>query len=153
MAELTKRISRETSATVFEQSKTRNLIVSIEPAGKNGSVIGLRAKGSRLTYRIAVNSVYNQAIRHHMDKIERRTKALRKEGYPARKAASLARKELDAELRDNGGRRAHNFTDTGLGIREACVNCTATRERDGSGNWAYYNLPEGTTKTYCEEVK
>lgn len=100
MTELTKKISRNTTATVFEQSKTRNLIVSIEPTGRAGAVIGVRAKGSRSTYRISVNSVYNLAIRHHLDKIDRRTKALRKEGYPARKAASMARKEIDAELKE-----------------------------------------------------
>jgi hypothetical protein len=99
MTELTKKISRNTAATVFEQSKTRNLIVSIEPTGRHGAVIGIRAKGSRNTYRIAVNSVYNFAIRNHLEKIERRTKALKKEGYPARKAASMAKKELEAELK------------------------------------------------------
>lgn len=100
MTELTKKVSRNTRATVFEQSKTRNLIVSIEPTDRAGAAIGIRAKGSRNTYRISVNSVYNLAIRNHLEKIERRTKALKKEGYPARKAASMARKEIDAELKE-----------------------------------------------------
>ncbi len=99
MTELTKPIKRETPATVFERSQSRNLIVSIEPAGRDGAVIGVRVKGTRQTYRVGVNSVYNLAVQLHVSRIEKRAKALRKEGVPARSAKARARKEIDKELK------------------------------------------------------
>lgn len=100
MAPLTKRVARETPATVFQKSQNRNLIVSLEPAGRDGAFIGIRAKGTRCTYRVGVNSVYNLAIRLHVQLIEQRIKELRKQGVPMRTARAKARKEIEARLRE-----------------------------------------------------
>lgn len=99
MTELTKPVKRETPATVFERSQSRNLIVSIEPAGRDGAVIGIRVKGTRQTYRVGVNSVYNLAVSLHVSRIEKRAKQLKKDGLNIRSARSQAKKELDKELK------------------------------------------------------
>jgi phosphate uptake regulator len=100
MAKLTKPVKRETDATVFDRSALRNLIVSIEPAGRDGALIGLRLKGSRRTYRIGVNSVYNAAINLHLQRIERKTKELMKhEGLKRRSAFAQATREMEKELK------------------------------------------------------
>lgn len=99
MTELTKPIKRVTPATVFENSQNRNLIVSIEPAGRGQAFIGIRVKGTRQTYRVGVNSVYNLAVQLHVQKIERRAKELKKSGVPARSAKAKARKELAGDLK------------------------------------------------------
>jgi hypothetical protein len=97
---LNKPIRRETSATVFDRSQLRNLIVSIEPAGREGATIGLRLKGGRRTYRIGVNSVYNAAINLHLQRIERKTKELMKhEGLKRRSALARATREMEKELK------------------------------------------------------
>lgn len=98
--ELTKAVRRQTAASIFEKQQYRNLIISIEPAGRDNAVIGIRAKGTRETYRIGVAGVYILAIQKHMQKIERRTKELIKQGEPKRRAASMARKELEKELKE-----------------------------------------------------
>jgi hypothetical protein len=96
---LNKTIKRVTESIVFERGKTRQIVVSIEPT-RDGSSIGLKLLGNRDTYRIGTQSVLNMAIRHHQDKIERRTKAIMKaEGINQRSARARARKELAKELR------------------------------------------------------
>lgn len=99
MTDLTKPIKRVTPATVFEKSRNRKLIVSIEPAGRDGAIVGVRVQGTRQTYRVGVNSIYNLAVQHHLNKIERKVKALKKEGVPLRSARAQARKEIDKELK------------------------------------------------------
>lgn len=83
MTELTKPIVRVTNSTIFQKSASRNLIVSIEPCGSRGALIGLRIKGTRQTYRVGVNSVFNLALRQHLSAIEQRIKQLRKAGSAA----------------------------------------------------------------------
>lgn len=97
---LTKPVSRETAATVFDRSQFRNLIISLEPAGKDGAVIGCRVKGSRRTYRIGVNSIFNSAVNLHLQRIEARTKALIKTGLKKGAARSQATKEWEKELKN-----------------------------------------------------
>jgi hypothetical protein len=97
-AKLTKRVVRETPTTVFDRSKLRYLIVSVEPAGQQGTSIGLRIKGTRQTYRIGLRAVFQQAIRLHEQRIERRFNELKKAGIPPRSAKVQARKELNKEL-------------------------------------------------------
>jgi hypothetical protein len=99
MTELTKPVKRETQATEFERSQNRNIIVSVEPV-RNNAVIGLRLKGTRQTYRIGVASVYAQAVRLHLQSIEKEAKRISKDEHvPMRTARSRARKELTKELR------------------------------------------------------
>jgi hypothetical protein len=99
MTELTKPISRETGETRYEKAQHRRLIVSVEPAGRDAAVVGVRLKGTRQTFRIGVQSIYNLAVQNHNAKIERRAKELKKAGLNIRSARSRARKELDKELR------------------------------------------------------
>jgi hypothetical protein len=100
MTELTKPIKRETPATVFEKSQSRNIIVSIEPAGRSEAVIGVRLKGTRQTYRVGINSVYNLAVQHYVNRIEKLAKRLHKEEkVPLRTARARARKQIDKELK------------------------------------------------------
>ena len=100
MTDLNKPIARKTSETRFEKSQLRNIVVSIEPAGRDGAVIGLRLAGTRQTYRIGVQSAYNAAVMHHIDKIAKETKRLCKaEGIPMRSAKAKARKEIAKHLK------------------------------------------------------
>lgn len=50
MTELRKRVSRVTISRRREQSKSRPLVVSLEP----GDVIGVRISGSRQTFRVSI---------------------------------------------------------------------------------------------------
>lgn len=59
MTTISKPIKRETSATVFERSKRRPIIISVEPGG----LISLRLKGNRKTYSLDLESLYDQAVK------------------------------------------------------------------------------------------
>jgi hypothetical protein len=99
MSKLNKTVKRETDATVFERSKLRNIIVSIEPT-RDGALIGLRQKGNRDTYRLPVGSLYVRAVENHLAKIERKAKQIAKaEGKTIRAARAAARVELKKDLR------------------------------------------------------
>jgi hypothetical protein len=97
MSKLNKTIKRETDATVFERSKLRNIIVSIEPT-RGGALIGFRQKGSRDTYRLPVASLYTRAVENHMIKIERRAQQIKK---ATGKTITAARAAARAELKEN----------------------------------------------------
>jgi putative lipase involved disintegration of autophagic bodies len=56
---LKERIFLETRATVFERSKQREVIVSLDPSG----VIGLRLKGTTRTYDLRVDACYHSAVK------------------------------------------------------------------------------------------
>lgn len=99
MVLLNRTVKRETKANIFERSQNRNLIVSIEPAGRDGALVGVRVKGTRQTFRVSVNSIFNLAVGFHNQKIEKRAKQLQKEGVPARSAKAKARKQLAEDLK------------------------------------------------------
>lgn len=97
---LTKPVTRKTAATQYEKSALRNLIISLEPAGRDAARVAVRLSGTRQTYRIGANSIYVLAVQQHMNRIEKRAKELHKyEKLPMRTARARARKELDKELR------------------------------------------------------
>ncbi len=96
---LTRPVIRETSTEVFDRSKSRNLIVSVEPAGREGTFIGIRVKGTRETYRLGLTSIFNLAISAHEGKVRRKAKELEKAGIKARSAKAQAAKELAKELK------------------------------------------------------
>lgn len=99
MTELTKPIKRVTAEERREAGATRRLVVSVEPSGRTGAVVGVRLQGTRQTYRIGVQSIYNIAVQHHLQKIEKLAKRLHKEEkLPMRSARARARKELAKEL-------------------------------------------------------
>ncbi len=98
-SKLSKPVRRETESTVFERGQARNLIISIEPAGRE-AIIGCRLKGTRQTYRIGVGSVHLLAIERHLKNIERLAKRYHKEeGLPMRSARAKATKEMAKELK------------------------------------------------------
>lgn len=100
MTELTKPIKRVTAEERREAGATRKLIVSIEPAGRTGAVVGTRLQGTRQTFRIGVQSIYNMAVQLHLQKVEKLAKRLQKEErLPLRSARARARKELSKELK------------------------------------------------------
>lgn len=99
MTDLTKPIKRKTPETRYEKSQHRNIIVSVEPAGRDSAVIGFRLAGTRQTYRIGVQQGYNEAVQRHISKIAKKAKELHKdEKLPMRTARARARKELYKEL-------------------------------------------------------
>jgi hypothetical protein len=96
---LTKPVCRLTLETRFEAGSMRSIIVTLEPAGHDSARVGIRLKGTRQTFRIGVNSIYNLAVAHHNEQIEKRARQLKKEGVPARSAKAQARKELAKDLK------------------------------------------------------
>lgn len=96
MTELRKRVSRVTISRRREQSKSRPLVVSLEP----GDVIGCRVQGSRQTFRVSIEGVFEYAMRLHLAKIEKRARQIAKtEGLKMRSAVVKARKELASDLK------------------------------------------------------
>lgn len=103
MTELTKPITRKTPETRYEKSQLRHIIASIEPAGRESAVVGIRLAGTRQTYRIGVDAIYTIAVQRHLAKIEKEAKRLNKvERIPMRTARARARKALDKELSAGG---------------------------------------------------
>lgn len=56
---LKKKIEFETTATVFERSKQRPVIVTVEPAG----LVGFRLKGTQRTYYLTPDAGYAVAVK------------------------------------------------------------------------------------------
>ena len=56
---LKQKVERETSATVFERSRRREVIVSIEPP----DLVGFRLKGTRRTYYLPADALYCAALK------------------------------------------------------------------------------------------
>jgi hypothetical protein len=96
MTDLTKTISRKTSAAIHEKSKRRRIILSFEPPAK----VGVRLEGTRDTYKLDAEAVYVLAIKVFVADVERKAKRLMKdEGLPKRSALAKARKELRKTLK------------------------------------------------------
>lgn len=96
MTELRKRLQRITVGRRREQSKSRPLVVSLEP----GDVIGVRISGTRQTYRVSIEGVLEYGMRLHLAKIDKRARQIAKaEGLKMRSAVVKARKELAADLK------------------------------------------------------
>lgn len=96
MTELLKTVRRVTRGRRREQSKSRPLVVSLEP----GDIIGCRLQGSRQTFRVSIEGVYEYALRLHLARVEKRARQIAKsEGLKMRSAMVKARKELQEDLR------------------------------------------------------
>lgn len=86
MTPLTKPVSRETAKRIG----TRSVIVTIAPAGsQEEALIGLRLKGKRTQYTIAVSDVYRWAALQYGQKEARAKREARRDGVPWRKARKL----------------------------------------------------------------
>lgn len=63
-------ITFETSATIFERSKKREVIITLEPSG----FIGLRLKGTARTYDLDLAACYHAAVKREVSRAPRRSK-------------------------------------------------------------------------------
>jgi hypothetical protein len=95
MTDLSKPITRKTSATLHEKGQRRPVLVTLIPPAK----IGFRLAGTRQTYQVDAESGYSFAVKMHLAEVERRTKQLQKTGLSARSARAKARKELAGQLK------------------------------------------------------
>jgi hypothetical protein len=83
MTKLTKPIERETN----KRYGNRAVIVTLAPAGsQNEALIGLRLKGTRTTYVIALSDVYRYAALQYGYKASIAKRKARKDGIPWRQA-------------------------------------------------------------------
>ena len=83
MTKLTKKISRETNKHVGK----RTVIVTLAPAGsQNEALIGLRLKGKRTMYVIALSDVYRYAALQYGYKESVARRKARKNGVPWKQA-------------------------------------------------------------------
>jgi len=96
MTDLKKTVRRVTIGRRREKSKARPMIVSLEP----GDLVGVRLQGTRQTYRISIEGVYEYALRQHLARIDKRARQNAKsEGLRLRSATAKARKELKDDLK------------------------------------------------------
>lgn len=92
MTELTKPVSRLTKKT----DRGRPIIVTIAPAGsQDDALIGLRRKGTRVTYTALVSDVYRMAALNYGRKQMLAKREARKNGVPWR----VAKKAFDRASR------------------------------------------------------
>lgn len=96
MTDLRRTVKRVTIGRRRDRSKSRALVISLEP----GDLVGVRMMGTRQTYRIGIEGLYELAIRSHMARIEKRARELvKRDGLKPRSALVKARKELQGDLR------------------------------------------------------
>lgn len=60
MTALTRKVRRESSASVFSRGRSRPVVVILEPPG---TLLGLRLKGERKTYHLPLSWCYCEAVR------------------------------------------------------------------------------------------
>lgn len=90
MTQLTKPVRRLTAKRVGK----RQVIITIAPAGSQAeALIGLRLKGQRTQYVVALSSLYQIAALWHGNKESAARRAARKAGVPWR----IARKQFIAQ--------------------------------------------------------
>jgi hypothetical protein len=96
MTDLTKPVTRKTSAAIHEKGQRRPVLVTLIPPAK----IGVRLAGTRQTFTLDAEAVYSIAVKFHLAQIEKRAKYIAKhEGLKMRSALARARKELNAKLK------------------------------------------------------
>lgn len=96
MTDLVRTIRRRTVGQRRDRSKSRALVISLEP----GDIVGIRLLGTRQTYRRSIEAVYEDAIRYHLAKIDKRARVIAKtEGLKMRSAMVKTRKELAEDLK------------------------------------------------------
>jgi hypothetical protein len=71
---LTRPVTRETSVTVRDGGRVREVIVTLEPS----CVLALRLKGTRTTYRVTADAVYHLAVKREVAARQRERQANRK---------------------------------------------------------------------------
>ena len=68
MTTLTRRVVRETMATIHEAARKRPIVVTLEPPGR---MIGFRPKGTRKTYYLPIDWCYARAVQAHVEATRR----------------------------------------------------------------------------------
>ena len=90
MTPLSKPVTRETA----KRYGTRAVIITIAPAGSQAeALIGLRLKGQRKQFTIALSDVYRMAALWHGQKITKAKKIARQSGIAWR----IAKKDFDKQ--------------------------------------------------------
>lgn len=93
---LTKPVIRKTTATVFEKSQRRNVLVHLLPTAR----IGVRLAGTRDIYAVDAETLYSFAVKQHAQDVERLARQINKsEQCGIRSARAKARKEMAGKLR------------------------------------------------------
>ncbi|HLM57794.1 MAG TPA: hypothetical protein VK422_16940 [Pyrinomonadaceae bacterium] len=64
----TRKVERETSATFFERSQYRPVVVTIDP---ERGLVGFRLKGTRRTYELNAGTLYRLAVTADVESQER----------------------------------------------------------------------------------
>lgn len=96
MTELSKKVTRKTSARLYEKGQNRDIYLTLIPTAR----IGVRLAGTRQTYQIDAEAVYSIAVKLHLAEVERRAKQIAKaQGLAMRSARAKARKELAKDLK------------------------------------------------------
>ena len=68
MTTLTRRVVRESAATIHEAARKRPIVVTLEPPGR---MIGFRPKGTRTTYYLPIDWCYTRAVQAHVEAARR----------------------------------------------------------------------------------
>jgi hypothetical protein len=70
MTRTTKPVTRETTARVREVGQMRPVVITIEPSG----IVTLRAKGTRQSYSLPVDALYDLAVKKAVEAERRQRK-------------------------------------------------------------------------------
>lgn len=118
--QLTKPVSRETAKTIGK----RSVILTIAPAGgsQREALIGVRLKGTRTEYVVALSDLYRTAALWYGQKVAKAKREARRAGIPWR----LAKRRFDRENRIAAALPEHSADDTETGQTVS----TADQERD-----------------------
>ncbi len=73
MTKVRRKWTRETDSLIFERGASRNVIITLEPAG----LVGFRLKGTRKTYSLTADKCYMMALKASIMH-ERKEKSKRK---------------------------------------------------------------------------
>ena len=96
VTELRKTVRRVTLTRRREKSASRALVLSFEP----GDLVGVRLQGTRQTFRLGAEQLYELAVRWHEERVARLARKIAKsEALPMRRALPKARKELAGDLK------------------------------------------------------
>jgi hypothetical protein len=94
-ADLKKSITRRTRSAIWSQGKNREIVISIEPIGETGVLIGFRLSGTRQTFHLSAETAFRLAVEHQEQIIQRQAKRIAAEtGRSLRSALCLARKKV-----------------------------------------------------------
>lgn len=90
MTKLSKPVTRETTRLIG----SRPIVLTIAPSGsQNETLLGLRLKGRRTSYIVALSDVYRMAALWHSQKVVKAKREARKLGIPWKQAVKQFNRE------------------------------------------------------------